>query len=121
MTAQNRVAGVCYLKANGKQLTLGGAFTVSPSKVEREGVVGMSGVAGYKETPVIPYIEGEVITTADLDIEELDAFVGGTVTAELANGKNYVLTQAWRAGRSEIDGVEGKLPVRFEGVTCEQF
>lgn len=117
----NRVAGVCYLKANGKQLTLGGSFTVSPSTVEREGVVGLAGPAGYKEIGRIPYIEGEVVTTADLDVEALDAFVDGTVTAELANGKNYVLTNAWRAGASEIDGVEGKLPVRFEGLTCEQF
>ena len=117
----NRVAGVCYVKADGQQYTLGGSCTVSPSSVEREGVVGLSGPAGYKETPRIPFVEIEVVTTPDLSIEAVDKITDATVTAELANGKTYVLRGAWSKAAVEINAADGTTTIRFEGLSCEEI
>jgi hypothetical protein len=119
--AEKKIGGVAYLKADGLQYELGGSITVSPSQVEREGKVGLSGVAGYTEKPRIPFIEADVHTTSDLSAEDLEDITAATVTAELANGKVYVLQGAWCTSALEIDGAEGQLTVRFEGVSCEEI
>jgi hypothetical protein len=112
--AKKRVAGTAYVKADGRTFSLGGQLTVSPTPHEREGVAGLSGVAGYKETPRVPFIEVEFITTPELSITALDNLTDVTVTAELANGKVYVARGAWTAGTRDINATEGTVMVRFE-------
>ena len=46
----------------------------------------------------------------------LEAVTNATVTAELANGKVYVLRNAWFAGAVELNAAEGTFTARFEGV-----
>lgn len=117
----NRIAGVCYVKADGKSFTLGGKCNVSPSKVEREAVVGLSGPAGYKETPRAPFVEIEVLSSPDHRVEEIDALTDATVTVELANGQTFVFRNAWTKGAIEVDAAEGKFDVRFDALTSEQI
>lgn len=119
--AEKKIGGTAYLKADGIQYELGGSITVSPTVVEREGKAGLSGVAGYTEKPRVPFIEADLHTTADLSTEQLEAITDATVTAELANGKVYVLQGAWCVSAFDIDGAEGSVSVRFEGVSCEQL
>ena len=38
-----------------------------------------------------------------------------TVTAELANGKVYVLTEAYLSGETTVSGDEGTIPLEFRG------
>lgn len=112
----SRIAGTCYIKVDGAQYTLAGSLTVSIDSVTREGLAGLSGVAGYKESPRVPYIEGEFYATEDVSIPALQAITDATVTAELANGKTYVLRNAWRAGALELNAAEGTFTLRFEGM-----
>ncbi len=117
--AKNRVAGTAYLKltnADGAQYNpaLRGGWTVMPSRFEKEGISGQDDVHGYKEMPKVPYIEGDITTTADLDIAAIEASEDITATIELANGHVYVGTEGWRAGTSEIDTEEGKLKLKLE-------
>ncbi|WP_267426347.1 phage tail tube protein [Methylobacterium sp. GC_Met_2] len=116
-----RIAGTAYLKAGGKQYDLRGSFTVSPSSVKREGVAGQDGVHGYIETPRVPFIKGDLSTTAGLTIAELDAMTDVTVTAELANGKAYVLSGAWTESAHEIDTAAGKVAVNWMGTSCDEL
>ena len=118
--AERRVAGTAYLMVDGKQYVLAGKMTVSPSLVEREAKVGLSGVAGYKESPRVPFVDCELHTTSDLSIAELDAITGATVKIELANGKTYVFTEAWTASAHEVDGAEGTVGVRFEAMDAQE-
>ena len=37
------------------------------------------------------------------------------MTAELANGKTYVLTQAYLAQETTVSGDEGTVPLEFRG------
>lgn len=116
-----RIAGVAYLKANGRQYPLRGNFTVSPSRFERGGIAGQDGVHGYSENPRVPYIEGDLSTTGDLSIAELDAITDATVTAELANGKVYVLRSAWTKSAHEVNTHDGSVKVRWEGLSCDEL
>ena len=116
-----KIAGTAYVKVDGTQYTLAGRFTVSPSMVEREGVAGLSGIAGYKEMHRVPFIEGDIHTTGDLSIADLEAITNATVKAELANGKHYLLSQAWTTAAFEIDAAEGTVGVRFEGMKGQEL
>ncbi len=118
MANENRVSGVAFVKNDGKQLQIGGTITVSPTSVEREGKVGLSGVVGYSEKPRVPFIEIEVITDKDFKAKDFENITNATITAELANGRVYVLRNAWSAPAQEIDGAEGTTTVRFEGLKC---
>lgn len=117
----NRIAGVCYVKAGAVQLTLGGSVTVSPSSIEREGKAGLSGVAGYTERPRVPYIEVEGQTPPDFHAEAFEAVRDETVTAELANGRTYVLRNAWLSGALEINAADGTFTAKFEGMSCDEL
>lgn len=116
-----RIAGVAYVYVNGGQLPLRGGFTVSPSPTERAGIAGQDRVHGYSENPRVPFIEGDVSTTDEVSTEILDAIENATVTAELANGKAYVLREAWCKSALEINTKDGQIRVRFEGVSCNEL
>lgn len=116
-----RIAGVAYVKYDGVQLPLRGNFTVSPSPFERAGIAGQDAVHGYSETPRVPYIEGDISLTADVSVEALDGITDATVTAQLANGKNYVLRSAWTKSAHELNTHDGQARVRFEGLSCDEF
>jgi hypothetical protein len=111
-----RIAGTAYVKVDGDQYTLAGTLTVSPAAVTREGLAGLSGVAGYKEMPRVPFIEGEFYMTTGVSLPAIEAITNATITAELANGKVYVLRNAWHAGAIEANAGEGTFTARFEGL-----
>jgi hypothetical protein len=117
----NRIAGIAYLKVDGKQYPLRGSFTVSPSKTERTGIAGQDFVHGFTEMPRVPFIEGDISLVPELSIDTLDAIVNATVTAELANGHVYVLSEAWTKSAFELNTHDGQTRVRFEGTTCEEL
>jgi len=116
-----RMAGVAYMKVNGGQLPLRGNFTVSPSAVERTMIAGQDYVHGYQELPRVPWIEGDISTRPEVSMEALEAMVDVTVTAELANGRTYVLKEAACKAALENNTREGQFRVRFEGTSCEEL
>jgi hypothetical protein len=117
----SRFAGIAYVKVDGRQLPLRGNFTVSPSPLQRAGIAGQDGVHGFSEVPRVPYIEGDVSLTPDVSIEDLDDITGATVQADLANGKSYVLREAWTVSAFELNTHDGQTRVRFEGVSCHEI
>lgn len=116
-----RIAGVAFLAVDGDQLALRGAFTVSPSAVERTMIAGQDGVHGYQELPRVPYIEGDVSTLPGFYLENLLAQTNVTVVAQLANRMEYILTGATCKGGFENNTRDGQVRVRWEGVTCEEI
>jgi hypothetical protein len=119
--AEKRIAGTVFMTVDGIQYTLGGKMNVSPSLVEREGKVGLSGPAGYKESPRIPFVDCDLHTTDDLSISDLEDITNATVKVELANGRIYVFMEAWSTAAFEVDGAEGVVSVRFEAMDAEEL
>jgi hypothetical protein len=119
--ANNRIAGVAYVFVDGRQYPLRGNLTISIDTVERTGVAGMDGVHGYTEQPRVPYIEGDFSDIGQLSLITLQNMTDVTVTAELANGKVYVLRNAWTSTAREFKGAEGQATVRFEGMAAQEI
>jgi uncharacterized protein YlzI (FlbEa/FlbD family) len=117
----SRIAGIAWLRVDGQQYPLRGNFTVSPSPLERKMLAGQDYVHGYSEEPRVPFIEGDVSLVPELLIEDVDAVVNATVTAELANGKVYVLKEAVCKSAHELNSKDGLVRVRFEGTSCDEI
>lgn len=116
-----RKGGIIFLKIDGVLRQAKGAFSYSLMTSQKEAIVGADSVHGYKETPVAPYIEGEITDATDLDVKALLAITDSTVTLELANGKVIALRGAWFAGDGVTSTDEGNIAVRFEGLTAEEI
>ena len=115
-----RIGGVLTLTIDGVQYPVRGSLKVSPSSVKRDGVAGQDAVHGYTETPVVPGIEGEISTKNVVSLKDLEAITNSTVQADLANGRSYVLQQAWTEAAFEIDSAEGKFGLKLQGITCDE-
>lgn len=116
----NRISGAIFFKVDGAQYNAKGNFTYNLGRAKRDGVVGADGVHGYKETPQLPFIAGEITDTKDLDLAKLVEVSGATVTLELGNGKVIVLRDAWYAGDGTGNSEEANIGTRFEGMGAEE-
>ena len=116
-----RFAGIAFLMVDGNQLPLRGNFTVSPSSVERTMIAGQDGVHGYQELPRVPYIEGDISLTPEVNLEDIEQQTDVTVIAQLANQKQYTLSSATCKAALEGNTRDGQARVRWEGVFCEEI
>ena len=101
-----KIAGTAYIKYDGAQLSLSGTLTVSLDTVEREGLAGLSGPAGYKETPRVPFIEAEVFGDSDWDPAALDLITDAEELARVQTGNEIArhVTRAETERQGERDG-----------------
>lgn len=120
MASKNRIGGLISFKVDGDMHFAKGNFSYNLGLPRKEGVVGADRVHGFKETPQIPYIEGEITDRQELSLESLQATTDATVTLELANGKVIVLRQAWYASEGTGNTEEGNIECRFEGMSAEE-
>lgn len=120
-TVKNRVGGIIELKVDGEILKAKGNFTYNLGRPRREAVVGADAVHGFKETPQVPFIEGEITDSYDIDLTNLVSINGATVYLALANGKSIVLRDAWYAGEGTGNTEEGNVACRFEGMSGEEI
>ena len=118
---QYRVAGVAYIRVDGEQFSLRGNLVVSIDSAEREGIPGQDGIHGYIERPRVPFIEGDLSDIGGLSIEQLRRMSNVTVQAELANGKKYVLRNAWTSTALELNTADGQTTCRWEGMRGEEL
>ena len=111
-----RIAGTCYVKVDGEQLSLSGSLSCSMNTVVREAQMGSTGVAGYSENPVAPTISGTFNFMEEFPIEKLMEQTSMTVTAELANGKVFTLSEAFVSGEVQASPNDGTVSITFTGV-----
>jgi hypothetical protein len=119
--ALKRIGGTAFLKVDGVQVSLRGTLTIMPSNVTREGIAGMDGVHGFKETPRVPSIEIQISKTPEIKLTTLAGWTGKTVTADCADGTTFVLNDAFVSGDVSLDGNEGAVTVKFEGASCREI
>ena|SRR5215831_2984907 len=113
-----KIAGVAHLMIDGRLYSLRGNFTVSPTRWERTMIAGQDAIHGYQELPRVPYIEGDLSTVRDLSLATLEAQTDSTVSAQLANGKQYTLHEATCKAGFEENTRDGQVRVRWEGTVC---
>lgn len=111
-----RIGGIIFFKVNGEGQQAKGNFTYNIGVPKKEMVVGSDQVHGYKEMPVVPFIEGALTDYTDLNLEALQKVKDATITLELANGKVIVLEEAVYAADGDVTTEEGEIQCRFEGL-----
>lgn len=121
MATVNRIGGLLSLRVDGNQYEARGNFQVTPGTVKRTGVAGQDYVHGYIEEPIVPQIKGDISIGNQLSLEELEAITDSTVQVALANGRTYVLSDAWVTAAFVVDAHDGKVEVTFEGITCNEL
>jgi hypothetical protein len=121
MAAAIRVSGTAFFKVDGVSYSLRGTLTVQPLSLEREAVVGMDGIHGYAERSIVPFITVELTKTPELNMTAIGAITNSTITAEFSDDTTYALRNAWFAGQSEVNGGEGTVTLRFEGLSCVEL
>jgi hypothetical protein len=110
-----RIAGICFVKVDGAQFEISGDIEIPLTEYKREAVMGLSGPAGYKETALEPYVKVVALFTPDFPVTTLRTNTTLTVTAELANGVVYTLSNAFVRGEPKVKPVEGTIEVEFSG------
>lgn len=106
-----KVAGTCYVKADGVQFTIVGAVEAPVTPYKRESLY----PGFFKEEDLVPYINLEALHTPDLPLKELVEKTDMTVTAEFKNGKVYVLSGAYLVDEPSVSSDEGKISFMFNG------
>ena len=120
MADENRRSGILFVKVDGVQRDIIGDWTYNFGGPKREAEMGPDRVHGYKETVQNPFVEGEIRDARGLSVVELINITNSTITMELANGKVFVLRQAWWAADGDIGTEEANIQARFEGLSAEE-
>lgn len=118
--AQRR-GGIIQVQFNGEIVDAKGSWSYDLGKPKREAILGADRLHGYKETPTVAYIEGEITDRGTLDLAALSSITDATVTLTLANGKTIVLRDAYAAGDWKGQTEEGNISARFEGADAEEI
>jgi hypothetical protein len=118
--AQRR-GGIIQLQLDGEVYEAKGNFSYNLGLPMREAIIGADGVHGYKETPQVAFIEGEITDRQELDLATLVRTSDATITLTLANNKVIALRDAWFAGEGTGNSEEGNIAVRFEAESAEEI
>lgn len=116
----NRIAGYMTLQYNGNVVNAVGDFSYNLGKPKRETLVGPDRIHGYKETPQVPYIEGEIRDGDDIDLATICTLKDVTATLALANGKTIVLKDAIYCSDGKVGTGDANIEFRLEGSRAEE-
>ena len=118
--AYEKIAGTISFLINGVVYNAAGDFTYDLGAPKREMLIGPDRVHGYKETPKVPYIEGDIRDAKGLDVKTLTLLDNAEVTLELANGKIVTLSGAVFCGDGTVTTADAVIKARFEGVSAKE-
>jgi len=109
----DRIAGTIEVTGNGKVWKMAAAINYNMGNPLRETLIGPDGIHGYKETPQVAFIEGEVRVTKGFKVKEFTTLTQVTVLAKLANGTKVMVSDAHYENEGTAETEEGKLPFKF--------
>lgn len=99
---------------DGTKFHVRGNATINLGQPKREGIAGLTGVDGYKETPQVPNGSCEITDLRDVSMKDVILnMTSSTVSFEFANGKTYFFEEAFYVGDGNIESEEGKLNFEF--------
>lgn len=111
------VAGTAFWKINGTSYKLRANFNIGGGIMERESVVGLDQYHGYIQKPVAAFIEADFTDDPAFDLNVLNNLAGVTITVELINGKNFVMSDASQMLHVALNVADGSYKMRFEGAS----
>lgn len=109
-----RVAGICFVKADGQQFEIKGGLELPLMATSREAVMGVSGLSGYKEMAQRQFVKITAIFVNSFPINLFRSSTNMTVVVETPNGKSFTLTGAYLEGEP-VANDEGEIELEFSG------
>ena len=97
-----RLAGTTAFTVNGTAISVI-EFMWDPANVENTTMTSLSGVDGYEQKPVAPYISGKFRDTGANSVTGFTGLSNATVVVLLANGKQIVGHNLWYVGRPGVN------------------
>lgn len=113
-TSQRR-AGIASLTIDGTAYDVSGDLAYLPSTVKRETLTGQSGVQGYSEMPVAPYISATIRDAGGLTVQDFNQMTSVSLVLVLANGKTVYGDGMWNTECEEVKTQEATFSIKFEG------
>lgn len=116
-----RKGGIIQVQVNGVLYDAKGDFDVNLGSPKRSAIIGSSGVHGFKEEPQPASAKGKFTDRGNLDLKTLTTLEDATLTIQAANGKTYVLRNAWYSGDGTVNTGEGEINAEFEATDGEEI
>lgn len=110
-----KIAGTCYIKVDGLQLSATGGVEVPMNTKLKENMVGLDGSVDYKETSRAPYTKLTAKVPKGFPRDKIANSDDMTITSELANGDVYVLSGAFVEGELNHNPEDGTVDIQFTG------
>lgn len=110
-----RLAGITVFAVNGTSFPVT-EFAWDPAPFEATMLTSLSGVDGYEEKPVAPYISGKFRDGRSASITSFVGLRNATVVCQLANGKQIVGHNMVYTGRAAVAGADATFDFKFEGL-----
>jgi hypothetical protein len=110
-----RIAGITQFSINGSAFPVI-EFTWDPAVVENETMISLSGVDGYSQKPVAPFVSGKFRDGNSVSVTGFTNLNNATVVVTLANGKQIVGHNMWYTGRPGVSGADAGFDFKLEGV-----
>ena len=110
-----RLSGTTAFSVNGTAILVI-EFMWDPANFENTTMSSLSGVDGFDQKPVAPYISGKFRDTGANSVTGFTGLTNATVVVLLANGKQIVSHNLWYVGRPGVNGADAGFDFRFEGV-----
>jgi hypothetical protein len=110
-----RVAGITAFAVDGTSYPVT-EFVWDPAVFANETMTSLSGVDGYAQRPVAPFISGKFRDGASVSVTSFTAKSNSTVVIKLANGKQVQGHNLWYTGRPGASGADATFDFKFEGV-----
>ena len=113
MANLTRLAGVTTVEIGGVIFN-NTEVSWTPLQTVKEAIIGLNGVAGYKETYVTTKM---VVTIYDYGQLTVQDFASGSTTLQviLANGKVIIMNNAFLSGDITVNAAEATMQLTFEG------
>lgn len=108
-----KVAGTCYIKVDGQQLVISGGVEAPLSKVKRETIV----PGHFKEEDLAPFLKVDAVKTPNFPMAKITEGTNMTITAEFKDGTSYVLSGAYLVDEANVTADDGKVALKFDGIS----
>lgn len=120
-SVSRRAAGQVWLTIDNYAYSVVAEPSWSVGSVNRETLVSLSQIDGYKETIRAPHIAATIRDTAGTKVRGFQDMTSCTVTLRMANGKEVSGEGMWNVGAVEVNANEATFAVRFEGELVEEL
>ncbi|MFH5923846.1 phage tail tube protein [Roseomonas xinghualingensis] len=114
------LSGTAFLTIDGLEFPVVSGVGYQVSRVTRETLTGQSGVHGFSEKPVAPYIKATIRDIAEISIAGFEAMTDVSVSLELASGKRISGNGMWNVGAVEVNSDEATYDLRFDGLDVQE-